>query len=168
VSEYVKDDGEFDAIVEDRSKFNNLLKQVQTDAIQAVLRALPKVTTGIVSQSIYLYQKTADFYKEHPDLRPHGKVVGAVIDEVHSEHPDWTLDDVLKFVGGDGDKDIGEVRRRLKLKAQAADKAKDDNDKRRRPPNTDRAAHVRTPDNKVIKLSGIEKEISEMLEAVET
>jgi len=169
VSEYIKDDTEFDAIIEDRAKFNDMLKSVRNDGIQAVLRSIPKVVTGMISQQIYLYQKTADFYRANPDLREHGAIVGKVIDETVAKNPGMKLDDVLKFVGGDGKDDIGEIRRRLKLKQKAAVSADDINNKQRnRPPNTDRAAHVRQPSSKKLQLTGIEKEINEMLEATDT
>lgn len=169
VSEYVKDDKEFDEIVESREKFNNMLKAVRGDGIQAVLRTLPKVITGMVSQQVMIYQKTAEFYGKNPDLKDHGKLVGTIIDEAASKNPDWSLDKVLEYVGGDGtDNNQGEVRKRLGLKKKALEKTSDDNDKtRRKQPNTDRAAHVRQPGDGALKLVGIEKEISEMLTETE-
>lgn len=167
-AEYVASDEEFDKIIEDRGNMNALLRKVQADAIQGLLRIFPKIVTGMVTQQTVLVQKTAEFYAKNSDLKKHGKEVGRIIDEAHSQHPDWSLDKVLEFVGGDGNTDIGEVRRQLKLERKAEKKANDsDEQQRHRPPNTDRAAHSRKLGDKTLTLTGIEKEIGDMLNETE-
>ena len=174
VGEYIKDDAEYDTIVESREKMNTLLKTVQTDTLQGVLRSIPKVLGSIVSKQIFLYNKTADFYRANSDLKEHGKLVGSIIDETAEKNPSWDLDKVLEYVGGktgeDGKVvDDGEVRRRLKLKKKAQDNAAKENSQQRnvyRDPAA-RTAHVRQPSD-TIKLTGIEKEISDMLNATQT
>lgn len=167
VSEYIKDDDHYNAIIDDRNKMNSLLKDVQNDTLQGVLRAIPKVISGMVSQQVHLFTKTAEFYKANPDLKAHAQTVGAVIDDVASKNPKLSLDEVLAVVGGDGKDDDGEVRRRLKLKKKAEDKVVVKDEPVRRAQNNARTAHVRQPSGQEVVLSGVEKEIADMLDMAE-
>lgn len=162
VSEYVGED-EYEAVFEKREKLNEVLKRVQNNTLQGVFRSIPKIIASIIPQHVMLYSKTMEFYKANPDLLEHKEKVGKIIDETSAKNPGWDLDKVLTFVAGkvDDPEDIGEVRRVLGLKKKAEKKVEQNNIKR---PSFAKPSHVRKPGNET-KLTGVEKEIDEMMKA---
>lgn len=163
-AEYISED-EYEAIFEKREKLNEVLKKVQNDTIQGMLRSIPKIIAVLVPQHVTFYQKTAEFYKSNPDLYEHRKTVGSVIDELSAKNPSWSMDKLLEEVGGkSGDaSSIGEVRKRLGLKKQAIKAAEKDNVRR---PSFAKPAHVKNPSEKEAKLTGVQKEIVDMLDSI--
>lgn len=161
VSEFINSEEEFDQAFDKKEKMNEILRRVQESSIQSVLSSIPRIINRIVPQYVQMYQKTNDFYNKHPDLKPHAQFVGQVTNDLVSKNPDWDMDKVFSVLGGD-DKDIGEVRRRLGLKktAESADKKKSASR-----PAFGKAQSTRTSGEEV-KLTGIEKQIADMLESV--
>lgn len=162
VSEYVSDD-EYEVVFEKREKLNEVLKRVQSDTLQGVFRSIPKIIASIIPQQVMLYSKTAEFYKENPDLLEHRTKVGELIDKVSAENPGWDLNKVLEHVGGKyGDEnDVGALRKTLGLKKKAEKKAEQSNIRR---PSFAKPSHMKQP-GKEVKLTGINKEIADMMDA---
>lgn len=160
VSEYVSDE-DYEAVFEKREKLNEVLKKVQNDTIQGVFRSIPRIIATMIPQHITFYNKTAEFYKNNPDLYEHRKTVGQVIDETSAKNPGWNIDKILEHVGGKGE-EVGEVRKRLGLKKQAIKAAEKENIKR---PSFAKPAHVRQP-GKEVQLTGVQKEIKDMLDTL--
>ena len=163
VSEFVNSDEEYDQTFDKREKMNEILKRVQESSVQGALRAIPKIINKIVPQYVQMYQKTADFYNKHPDLKPHAQFVGQVTNDIVSKNPDWDMDKVFAELGGD-DKNLGEVRKRLGLKKSAETAAKKDNVTR---PAFGKAQSARQGSDAAEKLTGVEKEIADMLSTEE-
>ena len=160
VTEYVSDE-DYEAVFEKREKLNEVLKKVQSDTLQGVFRSIPRIIATLIPQHITFYNKTAEFYKNNPDLYEHRKTVGQVIDETSAKNPGWNIDKILDFVGGKGE-EVGEVRKRLGLKKQAIKAAEKENIKR---PSFAKPAHVRQP-GKEVQLTGVQKEIKDMLDTL--
>ena len=154
-------DEEYEQVFEKKDKLNELLKRVQNDTLQGVFRSIPKIIATLIPHHINFYNKTAEFYKNNPDLYEHRKVVGQVIDDLSAKNPGWDLDKLMEEVGGKDD-DIGEVRRKLGLKKQALKAAERENVKR---PSFAKPAHVKQPD-KEVKLTGVQKEINDLLDSL--
>lgn len=163
VSEFVNSDEEYDQAFDKREKMNEILKRVQESSVQGVLRAIPKIINKVVPQYVQMYQKTIDFYNKHPDLKPHAQFVGQVTNDIVSKNPDWDMDKVFAALGGD-DKDVGEVRKRLGLKKSAETAAKKYNVAR---PAFGKAQSARQGVDAAAKLTGVEKEIADMLSTEE-
>lgn len=158
-AEYL-DDEAYEQVFEKREKLNELLKKVQTDTLQGVFRSIPKIIATLIPHHINFYNKTAEFYKNNPDLMEHRKVVGQTIDELSAKNPGWDIDKLMEAVGGKDD-DIGEVRKKLGLKKQAVKAAERENIKR---PSFAKPSHVKQP-GKEVTLQGLDKEIDEMIKA---
>ena len=165
IPEFINDE-EYENVFEKREKLNEVLKRVQADTVQGMLRAIPKIIGSMVPQYVAMHSKTVDFYKANPDLLDHRETVGKLIDETAAKNPGWDLDKILGFVGGDGKEDIGEVRRVKKL-TKKAEKAIEKENTAKRGPGFGKVGHVKQPiDNK--QLTGVNKEIDDMLKVVET
>jgi hypothetical protein len=161
-SDYVSED-DYEAVFEKREKLNEVLKRVQSDTIQGVFRSIPKIIASIIPQHIVMYNKTAEFYGNNSDLLAHKEKVGELIDKVSAENPGWDLDEILEFVGGkpSDPSDIGALRKALGLKKKAEKKAEQTNVRR---PSFAKPSHPKVP-GKEVKLTGIDKEISDMIES---
>lgn len=148
-------------LIRDPKKFNALLNKIRSSAIEdgkklgveSVLRSIPDIVkTNIVAVG-ELTKARDKFYEDNEDLRPFNKVVAAVFEEVAAKNPDKKFDELFKEVAS-------ESRKRLELHKKIVNK--------------DRTNHPNLPHKKPTKrqsqtgpnLSGIEKEISEMDEAL--
>jgi hypothetical protein len=166
----VADDEEYEEIFTRREKFNEVVKRVQTDTIQGMLRAIPKIIGSMVPQYVQIHKKTSEFYEKNPDLLEHKKTVGKLIDETHSKNPAWDLDKIMDFVGGTGD-DVGAVRKTLGLKRKA-EKAAEKANETSRPkaggnPGFAKTSHVRQPGKQEQPLTGVAAEIDAMIKSTQ-
>lgn len=163
-AEYVSDD-EYEEVFEKREKLNEVLKKVQNDTLQGVFRSIPRIIATLIPHHITFYNKTAEFYKNNPDLYQHRKVVGELIDEAAAKNPSWNLDTLLEFVGGKANdvSDVGELRKKLGLKRQAIKAAEKDNVRR---PSFAKPSYSKRmePD---VKLTGLQKEINDVISSME-
>jgi cobalamin biosynthesis protein CobT len=116
--EFVPEDIDVDEIVEEPKKLNDLLNQVYQRAIveaskkihEKVMLTIPEIV-NVHYQNLASLQAVADkFYQDNPDLNQPSirQFVANVVTEMHSEHPDKPLPDLLSEAAS-------EVRRRLKL-----------------------------------------------------
>ena len=166
----VADDEEYEELFTKREKFNEIVKRVQTDTIQGMLRAIPKIIGSMVPQYVQIHKKTSEFYEKNPDLLEHKKTVGRLIDETHSKNPAWDLDKIMDFVGGTGD-DVGAVRKTLGLKRKAEKAAEKANDTGRNKSSTNpgfaKTSHVRQPGKQEQSLTGVAAEIDAMIKSTQ-
>ena len=157
VSEFIQDDAEYDSAFDKREKMNEILARVQQTTLQASLRSIPRIINKIVPQYVQLYQKSIDFYSKNEDLKPHAKFVGEVTNDIVGKHPDWNIDQVFTELGT-------EARKRLGLKKTAESTAKKENVSR---PAFGKAQSARQGGDAAVKLTGVAKEIDDMLSTEE-
>lgn len=96
VLNFVKSPEAYDEVFKTHENFNALLTSVVNTAISQALRMVPQVTTQYVDQQFTLRTAASEFYREHEDLIPHRQYVGFISNEVHAEHPDWDISEILK------------------------------------------------------------------------
>lgn len=107
-------------IIRDKELFNNLLNNVYTKGVsdakkmatESVLLTIPDIVKSTTEILNTLKEASDNFYKENEDLKPFKKVVAAVFEDIHSQNPDKSYEDIMKIVGD-------ESRRRLNLQRQA-------------------------------------------------
>ena len=91
---------DLDEILSDKSKFNaflsNVVNQVQTSTVENVYRNLPQMVQTQVSSQQKITTYVDEFYKANEDLLPVRKTVGAVANEVASEHPEMQLEQIFE------------------------------------------------------------------------
>jgi len=111
-------DEDLDDILADKDKFNGVLTKIVTTSMENILRSMPQVVNAQVKQQQTFQTYVDEFYKENEDLAPVRKTVGAVANEVHSEHPDWKLNQIFEETAA-------RTRKMLGLKAKALGKGED-------------------------------------------
>jgi hypothetical protein len=114
---------DLDDLTRDPEKFNELLNNVlkkgmemakglTTKESENVLKSIPDIVKNNLTLVTNLTKAREKFYEENADLKPWGKVVAAVFEEVAAKNPDKTITENLSIVGD-------EVRKRLNLKKDA-------------------------------------------------
>lgn len=95
---------EVEKLIESPEALNKLLNQVRRASIESAIPLaqertmlnVPQVTAAYVKRYNTMKALVDDFYKENEDLKVVQRAVGQVANEVHSEHPDWTIQQVFK------------------------------------------------------------------------
>lgn len=91
---------DIDEILSSKDKVNTLLGKVLNVAVQQLGTVMQQSLPGTVREQIITQrnvQTVVDaFYDENKDLAMVKKVVGAVSSQVASEHPDWSLGQILQ------------------------------------------------------------------------
>lgn len=114
---------DLDELTRDPKLFNELLNKVRKNALaiaraeakknsEFVVRSIPDIVKNNVALTARLKKLHDQFYDEHKDLVPWKKSVGTVMEEMISEHPDKTYEQLLPEVAT-------EVRKRLGLHKDA-------------------------------------------------
>lgn len=114
---------DLDDLTRDPEMFNTLLNNVlkkgmemakglTTKESENVLKSIPDIVKNNLTLVTNLTKAREKFYEENADLKPWGKVVAAVFEEVAAKNPDKSITDNLTIVGD-------EVRKRLNLKKDA-------------------------------------------------
>lgn len=89
----------FDNIVESEETFwkfvNDLITQVQTKTEEQTMRKIPQVVQTTAQEQMNLREKANSFYANNPDLAHSKPFVANIVNQVYSEHPDWSFDDML-------------------------------------------------------------------------
>ena len=89
----------FDNIVESEETFwkfvNDLITQVQTKTEEQTMRKIPQVVQTTAQEQMNLREKANAFYSNNPDLAHSKPFVANIVNQVYSEHPDWSFDDML-------------------------------------------------------------------------
>ena len=96
-----------DDVIDSKEKFNDLLNMVRRGAIETaekrvyekVLTSIPELIMGYVNRKATVDSLVGEFFKANEDLKSVRKTVAAISNDVHAEHPDWTIQDVFKEAG---------------------------------------------------------------------
>jgi hypothetical protein len=97
------DDVDFDDVMNNKETFEkvvgkaieSVLSNVLDSHTTKVLTSIPSTVNRVVDQTVSLREATKSFYDQNPDLLPVRKMVGAVADQLLSENPSLTLDQVF-------------------------------------------------------------------------
>lgn len=108
--EFVSEE-EFDDIIQDRSKLNEVLNRVALESAnatrEAILRQLPGIIDQSTSRQLTVRQSIQKFYTDNPDLQEYGSYVGHIANKVRAEKPDAPMVTVLNEAGEQARKDLG-------------------------------------------------------------
>ena len=77
------------------SVYNKAMSDASKLTAEQIMRSLPQVVTTYVQQHIAYRETVQDFYRENPDLVGVKKTLARVANEVTSEKPELTLDQVF-------------------------------------------------------------------------
>lgn len=88
-----------DEIVGDTEKFNEMLTTVQDRMFQSVVSNIIPIVRMSVQQSQGVAEAAKKFYRDNSDLAEFRPAVAAKITEVHSENPQWTLQQIMDEAG---------------------------------------------------------------------
>ncbi len=122
-------DFDLENLARDPEAVNKLMNSVYSKAVtdtrkilgEGVLRTIPDIVKNNIIMIGNLQKTTEKFYKDNEDLKPFGKVVGTVFEELASENPDKKYDELLV----DLEK---EVRNRLELHKKVNKETKETKD----------------------------------------
>lgn len=113
--------GELDVeeLISDPKEFNKLLNNIYKKAVtdtrnllaENILRAIPEIVRSNITIMDNLKKASDDFYNDNQDLKPFKKVVAAVFEEIASDNPGKSFDDLFPLVAD-------EARKRLDLHKQ--------------------------------------------------
>lgn len=148
---------EMEDLQDDPKVFNSILNRVLKEGVrmgrESVLRDIPNIVTHNVRQQSVLKEATDNFYKNNEDLIPFKRVVGAVAEEILSDNPEITLEELFKKAGAD-------TRKRLALVRQAQGREPE-----RRPGLPRKQRGARKP-AAGLQLTSEEQEIADMIKGV--
>lgn len=96
-------EGDHVAIMEDKTKFNQLLNKVVTVAFNAavtasqerILRQIPQVVETTANQQRQIHSVVEKFYASHKDLEPFKQAVSMAAMQLYNENPAMTLEEIL-------------------------------------------------------------------------
>jgi len=96
---FLGDDDDIDSFLNDKAKLNGLLLKVYnralTDAGAQFNGNVPSVVVDQIQRHMVLKEGIDEFFGANKDLLPVRKTVGAITNEIVSEHGEWTLKQVL-------------------------------------------------------------------------
>lgn len=107
--------------ISDPKELNKIFNRIYQKAVEdtrkvlgeGVLRSIPDIVRTNIATVTNLQRASEQFYEENPDLTPFKKVVASVFEEMASENPDKSYDQLMKEIAP-------EVRKRLELYKKAA------------------------------------------------
>lgn len=93
-----------DVLIDEDGKFNQVLNRVYQTAVQQaeakvfekVLTSIPDIIVGHLNRQTSIQAMVKEFYDQNPDLAGVKRTVAAVSNDVHAEHPDWDVKQVLE------------------------------------------------------------------------
>jgi hypothetical protein len=93
-------DLDFDAVMESKENFMKFMIDTMTvvkeQTKQETLTAIPNVVGSFVQRQAGLRDVAMEFYSKYPELKRVKQYVGHVANEVHAEHPDWNISQVVE------------------------------------------------------------------------
>ena len=102
---------DMDEILDSKEAFNKFCSEIyhraRTDMREEMYLELPRISMSVVSQQMTINRAAEEFFTRNPDLAMVRKTCGTVTNEVASEHPDWTLEQVLDEMGARTRKMLG-------------------------------------------------------------
>ena len=89
----------FDDIIENEDSFKKFLgdfaNKVRVATKESILKDLPQTVTRLTTEQIETRKIVTEFYDDNKELQTVKPFVAQVTNQVASEHPDWTLPQVL-------------------------------------------------------------------------
>ena len=157
---FLGEDVDIDELVGDREKLNALLVGVykkaledsQVGARESTLRAIPQMIVDQVQRQMVLREGITEFFKANEDLGVARRTMGALMNEVVGEHPEWNLKQVLDEAGT-------RTRKVLGLKKQTAVVGKKGGDRNPALVDGGSSGRKKTSDQR----SGLQKEIDDII-----
>ena len=118
--EFIGEDEDLEDLISEPGKLNKVFNKVYQQAVtdtrktlgEGVLRAIPEIVRANVSAISELQKSSDKFYEENEDLKPFKKVVAAVFEEIASDNPGKSYNELLPDVAD-------EARKRLDLHKKA-------------------------------------------------
>jgi hypothetical protein len=93
-------DADLDDILDSPDAFNRVMgtafENFGNVMMKKFLMSIPKVVMQQVRHQSVVQKAVNAFYEENDDLLPYRKLVGATVNEVVSENPDWKMDKVFE------------------------------------------------------------------------
>jgi hypothetical protein len=115
---------------------------------------------------VTLADQAREFFKERPHLRPLHNYIGVRLNEIQNDNPGMTMEDLFKKLREEVDKEFGAVKEIIEEEAKP--KAPATGSKPRGPQPGDSAKrNRRKARERGRQLSGIEKEMAEMIKHTE-
>lgn len=110
---------QFNKVLDDPKAFTDFLmrfgNQVRQQAREDALRDIPDVVSKTASRQQQLLRKRDEFYTKNKDLENHKNYVGYVANQIYSNDPDMSLDELFN-------KTAVKVRKDLAINEQAVEK----------------------------------------------
>ena len=90
----------FDDIIADEESFKKFLTEfgtkIRTVTKESILKELPQTVTKLTTEQIETRKIVTEFYDANTELQSVKPFVAQITNQVASEHPDWTLPQVLE------------------------------------------------------------------------
>jgi DNA mismatch repair ATPase MutL len=107
---FIQNEEIFDEVFKNHQNFNALLTAVVNTAREQALRALPQVAMRLVDQQLTLKMAAQEFFSHNEDLLPYRQFLGTVANEIESQHPDYTVQQIFEETEKEGRKRLRLVR----------------------------------------------------------
>lgn len=76
-------------------EFNEMINEIVSSSVEQSLKMIPGVVDYMVRHATYLNQLSTDFYEKYPELAEHKGVVTKVLEQVESENPGKSYEELL-------------------------------------------------------------------------
>ena len=86
-------------------------EQLIQDIIERLLKVIPEVVGNLMTSHAANAKLSGDFYKAHPEFKPHTDIVREMIAKVEMDNPTMKYDDILKLA-------IPSIREGIKSKSK--------------------------------------------------
>jgi hypothetical protein len=157
-----EDEDEFDALMRDPKKLNEVLNSVVRKAYQlgrtSVMSEIPEIVDKQVKEVTTVNKKADKFYEENEDLIPFQDYIVIIANRVQGEHPEYDIDKLLEEVEREARSTLLIEKKKVKPKAETSSKG---GEERRSP------AFAGTPSGRKesgkSKLKGLQKEIDDLI-----
>jgi len=112
---FIEEGADVDELLGSAEKLNTLLNRVYsmgvekavTSGREATIRSIPQIVMSSVQNQLFFREGIKDFFDANPNLKVARRTVGAVMNEVAAEHPDWKFGEVLNEAGNRTYKALG-------------------------------------------------------------
>lgn len=162
-------DASFDEIVDDEEKFKSwaksLVAKTQEATQDSIYKKLPQVIQAYAEQQLEVKSRAKEFYSNHPDLTEHKAEVAKSANLIAASEPDLDYDQFFKRVADHARYMLGIDPK--KTKGESEEKGGDKKKGGKPALNQKSSRSNARSAGKQPELSGIEQDISEMLNQIE-
>ena len=112
---FIEEGADIDELLGSAERLNALLNRVYSMGVEkavnsgreATIRSIPQIVMSSVQNQLFFREGIKDFFDANPNLKVARRTVGAVMNEVAAEHPDWKFGEVLNEAGNRTYKALG-------------------------------------------------------------